>query len=145
MIRLLLVAMVAAIGLVGSSLVRRRATPVPTQGPGHVPSQLDRDDFARPRAPWLVAVFTSSTCDACADIERKALALESGSVAVSVAEYVARRDIHRRYAIDAVPSIAVCDADGIVQWSHVGPLSATDLWAAVARVREGRAGDCAEG
>lgn len=142
MIRLAVVLAVVFAGVIGSAIVRRRSTPVPTRGPGHVPSQLDRDDFVRPEAPWLVALFTSSTCNACADVERKAFALESPEVAVAVAEYVARRDLHRRYAIDAVPAVAVCDAAGVVRWSHVGPVSATDLWAAVARVRGDASGDC---
>ena len=38
---------------------RRRATPYP------IPRQLDRADFPRPDAPWLVAYFSSTTCDSC--------------------------------------------------------------------------------
>ena len=40
----------------------------------------------------------------------------------------------------AVPMILVADRDGVVQASFVGPPGATDLWAAVAEVRDPGAG-----
>ena len=43
--------------VVARTAARRRA--VPTQGRAVVPQQLDRHDFARPEAPWLVVLFTS--------------------------------------------------------------------------------------
>jgi hypothetical protein len=57
-------------------------------------------------------------------------------VAVDDVEVTARRDVHERYGIEAVPTIVVADADGVVRASFVGPPTATDLWAAVAEVRE---------
>ena len=71
-----------------------------------VPDQLDRADFAWPEAPWLVAVFTSATCASCADVRSKADVLASNDVAVDIVEFPARRDVHRRYGIDAVPLLA---------------------------------------
>ena len=44
--------------------------------------------------------------------------------------------LHRKYAIDAVPLVVVADARGVVGASFIGPASATDLWAAVAEVRQ---------
>ena len=52
---------------------------------------------------------------------------------VDVLEFPAQRDVHERYRIDAVPTLVVADADGVVRASVVGPVSATDLWALVAR------------
>jgi hypothetical protein len=100
------------------------------------PAQLDRTDFAAPHAPWLVAVFSSATCHTCADVVRKALVVACDEVAVDEVEYGARPETHRRYAIDAVPIVVVADADGVVHRSFVGPVSATDLWAAVAEARQ---------
>ena len=37
---------------------------------------------------------------------------------------------------DAVPTIVVADEQGVVRASFVGPPSATDLWAAVAKARD---------
>ena len=54
------------------------------------PAQLDRADFPRPEAPWLVVLFTSSNCDSCAGLYDKAAALESDEVAVTEVEYFAR-------------------------------------------------------
>jgi hypothetical protein len=61
--------------------------------------------------------------------------LACDDVAVEEAEVTARRDLHDRYGIDAVPTLVVADADGVVRASFVGPVTATDLWAAVAEVR----------
>jgi hypothetical protein len=101
-----------------------------------VPAQLDRHDFARPDAPWLVAVFTSATCNTCAGVWDKAQHLESDVVAVQELEHLAERAMHERYGIEAVPTTLVVDAEGIVQRSFLGPVTATDLWAAVAEARE---------
>ena len=101
-----------------------------------MPVQLDRADFSRPDAPWLVAVFTSATCQSCADVARKAEVLASDDVAVVEVEYGANRDLHARYGIDAVPILVIAGADGVVRRHFVGPVSATDLWAAVAAARD---------
>jgi len=145
MIRVLIVAIVIAVALIVSKAMAARRTNGPTQVGHTVPSQLDRSDFVRPEAPWLVAAFTSATCSTCADIERKVAVLDSPLVAVHRVEYSARQEIHAKYAIGAVPSVVIADRQGVVHASFVGPVSATDLWAAVARVRDGGAvSDCVQ-
>ena len=134
--RFLLAAVVVVVAVVVAVLLERRRPEAPTQGAWAVPAQLDRADFARPDAPWLVAVFTSATCDSCAQAVERAKVLASAAVAVDEAEVKARPDLHRRYHIDAVPIVVVADAEGVVRTSFTGPPSATDLWAAVAAVRE---------
>ncbi|CAA9239643.1 MAG: hypothetical protein AVDCRST_MAG50-2146 [uncultured Acidimicrobiales bacterium] len=132
-IALVLVALAAGIALV----IRRQRPEAPTQPRrATVPTQLDRADFARPEAPWLVAVFTSSTCDSCARAVPKAEALASDSVAVTEVPYQSQKDVHDRYAVDTVPTIVIADAAGVVRKSFVGTPSATDLWAAVADARD---------
>jgi hypothetical protein len=135
--RVLLAAVVVVVAVVVAVVLERRRPEAPTQGNWAVPAQLDRADFARPDAPWLVAVFTSATCDSCAKAVEQAKVMASESVAVDEAEVKARPDLHRRYHIDAVPIIVVADAEGVVRTSFTGPPSATDLWAAVAGVRDG--------
>lgn len=127
---------VAAVAV--AAVVRRRPPDGPTQPRGHVPAQLDRADFPRPEAPWLVAVFSSATCRSCADVGAKAAVLASDGVAVADVEYSTRRDLHERYAIDSVPLVVIADAAGVVHRHFLGPVTATDLWAAVAWAREGR-------
>ena len=126
-----IVVVVAALAVV----LRRRRPDPPTQSLRHVPQQLDRRDFARPDAPWLVVVFTSSTCGSCADVVAKATVLASDDVAVEEVEYGAARTVHERYRVDAVPTLLVADAEGVVRTSFQGPVTATDLWAALAEVR----------
>ena len=134
--RALIAAAVVVVAVVVAVLLERRRPEAPTQGDWAVPAQLDRADFARPEAPWLVAVFTSATCDSCAGTIEQARVLASDAVAVDEAEVKARPDLHRRYHIDAVPIVVVADAEGVVRRSFTGPPSATDLWAAVAGVRD---------
>jgi hypothetical protein len=132
---LLAVAVVLVAGVV-AWVVQRRRPDAPTGGQWSIPGQLDRADFPEPGAPWLVAVFTSATCDACAQTVTKAQALASPSLAVAEVEYGAEPELHRRYSVDAVPLLVLADAEGVVRASFVGPPSATDLWAAVAEVRD---------
>ncbi len=51
-------------------------------------------------------------------------------------EVGARKDLHDRYAIEAVPMILVADDDGDVRASFIGAPTAADLWAALAELRE---------
>lgn len=101
-----------------------------------MPSQLDRQDFEGADRSWLVAVFTSSACDSCQRATAKASVLVSGEVAYQEVSYQQRPDLHRRYGVEAVPTIVVADGQGVVKASFVGVPSATDLWAAMAEVRE---------
>ncbi len=131
---LVVVAMLVAIGV--SIVLRRRATDAPTQGGFEMPTQLDRGDFISPEAPWLVAIFTSSTCDACADVATKAMVLASSDVAVQRIDYVDEPSLHKRYKIDAVPTLVIVDQQGVVKNGFIGPMKAQDLWAAVAECRD---------
>jgi hypothetical protein len=134
--RFLLAASVVAVAAVVAVILERRRPEPPTQGGWQVPTPRDRADFARPEAPWLVAVFTSATCDSCAQALQRSRVLASDAVAVEEVEVKEKPDLHRRYRIEAVPIIVVADGDGVVRSSFTGPPSATDLWAAVAGVRD---------
>ena len=136
MIRFLIVGVVVVVALLINLWQRKRQVDAPTQGAGEVPSQIDRADFVRPDAPWIVLAFTSATCQTCSDIERKVRVLETRSVAIQILEYTTERELHARYKIDAVPTVLMADSSGIVQANFLGPVSATDLWAALARVRD---------
>jgi Thioredoxin len=128
-----LVVLVAAIAW----WLRRRQVPAPpTQPRWQAPAQIDRADFPAAGEPWLVVLFTSATCHTCADMARKAAVLASRHVAVAEVEFTARRDLHRKYGIDAVPILLVAGPDGAVRATFIGPATATDLWAAVAEARD---------
>lgn len=135
MIRLLIVVVVAGVAAC-AGFVTRRGTDPPTQPVHTTPTQLDRADFVDPQVPWLVVVFSSATCHTCADIEAKAKVLKSEFVAIHICEFGAQKELHKRYNIDAVPTLLMADCDGVVQQSFVGPVTATDLWAALARLRD---------
>jgi hypothetical protein len=137
MIRVVIaVAIVALAAGVAAVVNRRRRADPPTQPRHQIPAQLDRADFSEPARPWLVAVFASETCNTCAEVVAKAEVMRSDDVAVDVVPYQTRRDVHQRYAIDAVPCLVVADAAGAVHAGFLGPVTATDLWAAVAQARQ---------
>jgi hypothetical protein len=132
---LLVVALAAAAVVVALVIERRRRPAAPTNVRHTLPERLDRRDFQRPEAPWLVAVFTSVTCHTCAGVWDKARLLASDAVAVQDVEVIAAPELHRRYAIDAVPAVVIADGSGEVRAAFLGPVTATDLWATVAELR----------
>jgi hypothetical protein len=131
---LVLLAAVAALAV--SVVTARRRTDAPTQPRVSVPAQLDRADFVNPDLPWLVVVFSSTTCDSCPGVVAKAAVLQSDVVAFESVPFQERRDLHKRYAIDGVPLTLLADDLGVVRRHFVGAVTATDLWAALADVRE---------
>jgi Thioredoxin len=116
--------------------LQRRPPEAPPRDVYPVPKQLDRTDFPRADATWLVALFSSAACDSCRGLGPKVMALESSDVAVCEIDAEDRGDLHRRYDLAAIPTTIVADAQGVVRRAFVGAFTATDLWAAVAEVRE---------
>jgi hypothetical protein len=131
---LLALAVVAIAAIVGDVVRRRRAVDPPTQPRYETPSQLDRAEFDGDG--WLVAVFTSDTCSTCADVVHKAQVVGSDAVTVQTVTFQSDRELHDRYAIAAVPCLVIADSEGVVHRAFLGPVTATDLWAAVANARE---------
>ena len=134
--RLVLAGALLVVALVVAWLLQRRRPAPPTRDVYPVPRQLDRRDFPRPEAPWLVALFSSTTCEGCAGLADKVAVLESAEVAVCDVDFEAERDLHRRYEISGIPMTLVAGADGVVRAAFVGAVTATDLWAAVAECRQ---------
>jgi hypothetical protein len=127
-------AIAVVVGLVAWRLRRRPPDP-PPRDVYPVPKQLDRADFPRPDAPWLVALFSSAECLSCQGLPPKLHVLESDDVATCEIDAETRGDLHRRYQLAAIPTTVVAGADGVVMRAFVGAFTATDLWAAVAEVR----------
>ena len=134
--RLIILVVSAAAAATLAFLVQRRRPDAPIRTGWTVPDQLDRRDFAHPDAPWLVAVFTSASCDSCAAVVDVAGPLASDAVAIDVVEVGERREVHDRYAVDAVPMVLLVDALGVVRDHHLGPVSAAHLWGSLAELRE---------
>lgn len=134
--RVVLVAVIAVVAVVVAVVLQRRQRPqAPTRTGYNIPHQVDRADFTRPDASWLVAVFTSGTCGTCAAVWDKARLLDSAVVAAQEIELQAEAALHEKYAIDGVPATVVADHEGVVRASFLGPVTATDLWATLAELR----------
>ncbi len=124
-----------AVGVVAWFL-RRRPPDAPPRDVYPVPKQLDRSDFPRDDAAWLVALFSSAACDSCEGLGPKLTPLASSDVAVCEIDAESRGDLHRRYELAAIPTTVIADHEGVVRRAFVGAFTATDLWAAVAELRE---------
>ena len=135
-VRLAVAGVIIAVVAVVAWSLRRRPAAAPPRDVYPVPRQLDRAEFPRHEAPWLVALFSSAACDSCATLPPKLAVLESPDVATCDVQAEAQGALHRRYQIAAVPTTVVADADGVVQRAFVGAFTATDLWAALAELRE---------
>lgn len=134
--RLAIAIAVVLIAVAAAHFIRaRRPSDVPTQARGQLPGQLDRSDFEHAGRDWLVVVFTSDTCSTCADVVAKAAVLASEQVGVQIASWQRDKDLHQRYEIDSVPAVLMADPDGVVQRSFIGPVTASDLWHALAEAR----------
>jgi hypothetical protein len=116
--------------------LRRRRPQAPPRDAYLIPRQLDRADFSRPDAAWLVAYFSSTTCAGCQQLGPKVAVLECIDVVVAECSFERERELHERYDISAIPMILVADTEGVVQRAFIGATTATDLWAAVAEVRD---------
>jgi hypothetical protein len=136
MARLALAVALVAAAIVVAWLWQRRAGIGERAPTFHVPEHLDRPDFDRASAAWIVVVFTSASCDTCADVVQKARALESEAVAVQDVEARAHKSLHGRYGVDAVPLTVIADRAGAVRAHFFGPVPAGDLWAALAELRD---------
>ena len=129
------VALLAVALIISTVLERRRRVGSPISDAHPVPRQLFRVDFPQPEAPWLVALFSSQTCDSCASMRERVQALGASDVAVCDLEFSAERELHERYEISGVPMVLIADAEGVVRESFVGPATAQELRDALARVR----------
>jgi hypothetical protein len=133
--RLVIAAVIlVAVGVLAWYL-RRRPPDAPPRDVYPVPKQLDRADFPRRDAAWLVALFSSAACDSCQGLAPKLGPLESPDVAVIEIDAESHGDLHRRYDLAAIPTTVIADGDGVVRRAFVGAFTATDLWAAVAELR----------
>ncbi len=139
--RLLIALVIVIVALAVAAVLRRRAPDAPTQGSVYaLPQQLDRDDFDHRETPWLAVVFSSDTCDACAEAMVKAETLVTDDVAVQEVSWQSRPDLHERYAIDTVPAMVIAGDDGAVEAAFLGPPPTGELWAAMDAARSRRDG-----
>jgi hypothetical protein len=135
--RFLAVIVVFAVAGVVAFFLQRRKPAAPTQPTAYpVPVQIDRNDFTRADAPWLVLLFSSETCGGCASMREKASVVAARDVAYQEVSYQADKALHQRYNIEAVPLVVIADDEGVVVNSFVGEVSAIDLWGAVATARD---------
>lgn len=133
--RLLVALVVVVAAVIAARLLERRRPAPPTRDAYPVPAQLDRLDFPRPDAPWLLVLFSSRTCDSCRPMAERVAALESDAVATVDVEAFAEKELHRRYRIDGVPMVVLADAEGVVRAGFVGSVDTWELEEALTAAR----------
>lgn len=120
MTTVIIVAGVVAVAAAVAGAVKLRRPDAPSSANFAVPQQLDRNDFAA-KEPWLFVLFSSQTCLACIDAREVIQVDALDGIASEEVQFEQDRELHRRYDIDSVPTVVLADADGVVQWSFVGP------------------------
>jgi len=137
---LIALGIIVVVGAAAVVLRRRAVVDAPSQKEWTVPTQIDPTDLVggsyTTSSSWSIAIFTSASCHVCSDVVAKARVLQSSQVRVIEFEYGAHRAMHDKYRIDAVPTLVVLDSEGVVRRHFLGPVTATDLWAAVAQTRD---------
>ncbi|MEM9035708.1 MAG: hypothetical protein AAGA99_03975 [Actinomycetota bacterium] len=131
-----LLAAVLLIVAVGIAVVldrRRRPTSVPSRR-FRLPTHFDRLDLPEPELPWLLAIFTSTTCDTCRGVVEAAQPLRSETVGVAELPFQLHRSLHDKYEIEAVPAALLVDRAGEVQASWLGVIEPGDLWGRVSEL-----------
>ncbi|MDE0605331.1 MAG: hypothetical protein OXI18_13090 [bacterium] len=132
-----LIALGVMVGALAVAWLYRRFRPSNATAPTYsVPTRLERWDFAQPNTEWLLAVFTSKTCSTCTAVVKEAEGLANDSLAVQEVEYRRHGELHRRYAVDAVPLAVLADRSGAVCASLAGPATAAELSALIASARQ---------
>jgi hypothetical protein len=136
MIYLAYIAIIALVCSVTFIARRKREEPI-RETHYDAPSKIERNDFPDLDAPTLVAIFTSQACDSCSGVWSKVSVLQSREVDVIniVFEDEVGKKLHKKYDIEAVPTVVICDENGVTQKAYLGSVTATDLWAGVAGVR----------
>lgn len=139
MIERLIVVAVLVVAAVAFAFVLRRliapAEPAAAKA-WTVPVQLHRSDFADADGKAvLVVLFSSATCNGCAEVWERVEPLAGDDVAVANVVWQDQRAVHDRYGIDAVPTTVVADRSGVVRESFVGTMSTLEIRAAVNAAR----------
>ena len=127
MSQLLLATGLALGALAIAAVLQRRKPAAPMQGSFVAPTQLDRQDFAYPEAPWLIAEFMADTCLVCDEVWKQVDAIDQGGVAIEKLEVNEAKLLHDRYRIDGVPTTVLADSNGVVRASWVGPIRPGEL------------------
>jgi hypothetical protein len=135
LLRVAIGAAILAVAALVARYLRRRPVPGPPRDAYPIPRQLDRNDFPRPGASWLVAYFSSETCASCQGLGPKVRILECTEVSTHECSFETERATHDRYDISAIPMILIADHEGVVHRAFIGATTATDLWAAAAEAR----------
>ncbi len=120
---ILTIVLIVVIGLVAfsvSALANRRTPDRPSVPKSILPYQLDRADFNDPNIEWIIALFTSDTCDACELVLQEVSKISLPNIVVQNINYATNKPLHARYEIDSVPILLLADAQGIVRWSFAG-------------------------
>ena len=134
--RLAIAAALVVVAAAVAFVLNRRRPQAPTQGRVPVPAQLDRADFPEQDKPWLLVVWTSTTCESCARATAKASVLRSDTVGYVEVPWQEQRDLHERYGIEDVPLLVLADGEGVVRASFVGAPEFGALVTAVSAARD---------
>ncbi len=127
MLRLgLLVALSVLAAGVALLLQRRRSEP-PSSPSYRAIAEVDRNEFAGPGSPLLVAMFGSTSCNTCPQVWEVIAKVRRPDVVTERIDVQTDPGRHKRYRIDGVPTTIVANADGTVRRTMFGPITLAEL------------------
>jgi len=135
--RLLVLVAVSLLACTAASIVQRRNYRHSVRTGSPVPVQIHRGDFPHPEIDWLIAIFTSESCDACTAVLRSAQSIDSAAVHVAKIDSTKNEKIYKLYDIDAVPLLLLANKNGVVLYYHRGPIPTDQLYKDIEEATEG--------
>lgn len=135
--------LVIAVGIAVVLDRRRRPTSVPSRQ-FRLPTHIDRGDLPDAELPWVLAVFTSTSCDTCRGVVEAAQPLRSDTVGVAELAFQLHRSLHNKYEIEAVPAALLVDRAGEVRASWLGVIEPGELWGRVSDLVANDSADSAD-
>ncbi len=136
MTRLLIaVAIAGGVSLVAALFRRSNASQVVSVRRNALPTRVPATEVGLDPGPAII-VFTESTCDSCQTAVRLVRGPAGAGMPVADIEYAAEPGLHKKFAIDTVPTTLVVDNEGNVLAGWTGRVDLGEFTTALAEIAQ---------
>ena len=134
MTRLLIAAGLGLAAVLIGMLLRRSGPPPPISvRRNQLPTRVSLTELGADSVPTLV-IFTESSCQSCREAEGVIRGPAGAELPVLEYEYGESAEVHKKFAIDTVPTTLVVGADGTVVAGWLGRIDLGEFASALAQV-----------
>ena len=136
MTRLLIaVAIAGGVSLVAALFRRGNASQVVSVRRNALPTRVPATEVGLDSGPAII-VFTESTCDSCQTAVRLVRGPAGAGMPVADIEYSAEPGLHKKFAIDTVPTTLVVDNEGNVLAGWTGRVDLGEFTTTLAEIAQ---------